>query len=662
MDLLAKWIWAESLRDTANCYLYARKEFEVAAAPSAEAWVTCSSEYKLYVNGRYVGRGPGPCPPKSRYYDTFDLSHAIRPGKNVIAAICHSDGPDPGGFILQLTIHRNGDKEQVIATDDSWRVLPATDWDFTSSRMAPNLGFQEVYDSRKKPVGWNVVGFDDSAWQQADVLEEPHAVFVPRQIPPLKEWDIHPQQALDYDASAIRYAKEMLIPSGEVAIVNPGRDSSIVLDFGMEVVGYPGLRIRGGGSATIDLMYGEALDGDGHVPPSSQGVRQSDTLILHGGRQEWQSFGRRTFRYVQLTLRNLDAQVAIESLYLTRIGYPVEQVSTFECSDDRLNAIWRDGVYALSLCMQNDYEPCPLTNPTPSPVAARAQALANYYSFFDHALAAKALHRFAKSPDSDPMWVTMLHDYYLHTADLGLVTQLYPQVRSRIDDGESVGYSILRDAEKLARAMSNSEDALRWHDRACESFEPRSDFDALRNFAELGKTIEALDMLRAGVKPLWVPTWFLPAEVLGVKPSLPGAGVVIQPRVGDLAWAKGTIKTIAGFANVEWHREEGLLRIDIEAPAGFMVAVPVGDFTNPVIDEIDLTPETPERRARQTYGWGHTVWRDGEEHDPYLDWLATQESQPPAQYQRRQRLSGDQSYIWIRESVSIHVRYEVREG
>jgi len=158
------------------------------------------------------------------------------------------------------------------------------------------------------------------------------------------------------------------------------------------------------------------------------------------------------------------------------------------------------------------------------------------------------------------------------------------------------------------------------------------------------------------------PTYFLAAEVLGVKPSTPGGGIVIQPRVGDLDWASGKVKTISGFVEVEWRFEDGVFRIDIEAPEGFIVALPVGGFAYPVVDEIDLTPETPERRARRTYGWGNTIWRDGTEHDPYLDWIASQETEPAPNYKSRERCSAEQSYIWIRESVSTHVRYEVREG
>lgn len=853
MNWKAKWIWAESLRDAPNSYVYARKEFETNAAVSAEAQVTCSTEYKLYVNGRYIGRGPSPCVPAFQYVDTHDLSHALRPGKNVIAAVCYNYGVGthcrpqaPGALLLQLAIEHNGDKTQIIATDETWRVLPARDWDSSSAQMFWTTGFQEVYDSRNKPVGWNVVGHDAAGWENACVVGEvgcePWISLVPRQIPPLKEWEVFPQQVLSVgmvtpngdpsldianrmyaeatheDPGAIKYAKELLRQAGGVAVVNPGESAYIVLDFGMEVVGFPGIKIRGGGIATIDIGYSEALDERGRVFPTRQGIIQADRLILHGGRQEWTTFGRRAFRYVQLTFRNIDTPVSIESVFLTRIGYPLELASSFECSDSLLNEIWRTGAYTLSVCMQDAYEDCPLREHGQYPGDVRVQALMNYYTFFDTALVAKALEQFVQSqredglfnalwpsstnhilPDYNLVWVMILHEYYLHSADLGPVQQLYPNMRLLLENwlrsqesenglltwepnpdvpmhewwlfidhaaidkrGEVAAYNAfyyqaLRDASKLAGALSNSTDALNWHERAgqvyrafndrfwcedkgvymdcnvndarsdtvsvqtnalavvfgladvekcrriweylsspqprVESSGPYFDFYVLQALAKLDKANEALElirsqwgeMLRRGATTWWetfsrswpedaicpdslchawsaAPTYFLPAEVLGVQPSVAGGSLVIQPRAGDLAWAKGHIKTIAGFVDLEWHSENDLFRIDIETPADFTVALPIAGFANPVIDEIDLTPETPERRARRTYGWGNTIWRDGQEHDPYLDWLATQETRPPAGHEPKQRCSGGESYIWVRESVSKHVRYEVRNG
>ena len=796
----AKWIWAESHLDTPNCYVYTRKEFEAIAAPSAEAYISCTGEYKLYVNGRYVGRGAN----YGQTYDTHDLSHVIRPGKNVIAAICynpgHKDGDTaPAGFLLQLEITRNGEDEQLISTDDTWKTKPADEWDFNSTPIHAPERYQEIYDSRKKPVGWNVVGFDDSAWPAPAVIDEAGTRLAPRQIPPLRECEIHPKHVIECgtitpiddpsldiaarmygeqthpDPGAIKYPREMLTASGDAAVVSPGVDSYVVLDFGAEVVGYPGLKVRGGGQAIVDIGYSEVLDKSGRVWATRGGIPQADRLILHGGRQDWQAFGRRAFRYMQITFRNVESPISVESVSATAVGYPVEQVSTFESSDELLNEIWQTGVYTLSLCMQDRYESSAGVAQQDAS-AARLQALFNYYCFFDSALAAQALEQTFDSAQLQShglAWVSMLHDYYLYTADLGVVTQLYPRLRDLVDDPNlsqfderathcAFHYQALRDASKLAAAVSNPEDSARWHEQAVElqrTFNERfwSDeecaymddneaenspdasvlavlfgmtdadrsrriwdrisalqlealcsldhlFYVLQAMAKLDKGQEALDlirkvwggMLQRGATTWWAtfpvnddeisdeaicsgssaaPTYFLPAEVLGVKPSTASGAVVIQPRVGDLDWAKGHIKTIAGDVDVEWHNnpcvsgfersgnpETPCFTIDIEAPPGFIVALPTSGFTDPVIDEIDLTPETPERRARKNYGWGTTIWRGDAEHDPYLDWLASQSTEPPASYTHRDRCAMNGSYVWVRESVSNHVRYEIRQG
>jgi len=861
MNWQAKWIWAKSHADTPNFYMYARKEFEVESAPLATAYVTCSTEYKLYVNGRYVGRGPSACHPAFQYFDEYDLSHAIRPGRNVIGAICYNYGVGthcrpqaPGGLLLQLEIRRNGDLV-TIATDDTWRVKPGDDWDFGSARMFWTIGFQEVYDSRHKPVGWNVVGFDDSKWEEPEVIGEagcePWLELVPRQIPRLREWEVFPERVLkcgrilpvdepgldiatrmqsektSAEPGCVKYASHLLDSSGETALISPGSDRFIVLDFGREVVGFPVIRIRDGGRGTVDFGYSEALDDNGDVFPTRQSILQADRLILHGGRQKWKAFGRRAFRYMQLTFRDIESPIHVERVSVSRIGYPAEQVSSFECSDESLNEIWRIGVDTLSIGMQDSYEDCPLREHGQYPGDVRVQALINYYCFSDTRLVAKALRQFVQCqredglfnalwpsstnhilPDYNLVWVMILHDYYLFTGDKELLRELYPNLRLLLEHwvrsqesenellqwepdpsrpmhewwlfidhapldkrGEVAAYNAfyyqaLRDAAKLASALGEIDDTVLWHDRAetvlhafndrfwsqeknayvdcnsggspsetvseqtnalavlfgladssrCAAVRqflidarrsssdassqlvlsggPYFNFYLLQAMARLGLEHECLDLIRSewgemlkrGATTWWetfdarwddgaicpdslchpwsgAPTYFLSAEILGVKPSMPeSAVVVIQPRVGDLEWAKGHIKTQRSAVDVEWHSEPDVFRIDIEAPEGYIVGLPIARFARPQIDEIDLSPETPERVARRNYGWGTVIWRDGVEHDPYVDWLATQESDPPADYRQVPRTTVEEGYLWVRGSSLVSARYEVRES
>lgn len=866
MEWQAKWIWAERHLDTPNCYLYARREVEVGPVSRAAVHVTCSSEYRLYINGRYIGRGPSPCHPAVQYYDRHDVTHALRSGRNVIAALCYNYGVGThsrpkalGGLLLQLEATSNGDS-LVFGTDESWRVKPGEDWDFGSARMFWTIGFQEVYDSRRKPVGWNVVGFDDSAWEPAHVIGEvgvdPWTSLVPRPIPSLREREVFPESILKCgtvspvddpapdtatrmrrearatESCAVRYPNSLLRHSADSAIVLSGGDAFIIIDFGREVVGFPILRIRDGGRGAIDIGYSEALDGSGDVDPTRQSILQADRLILHGGRQEWQTFGRRAFRYMQLTFRGLESPLHLESVSIDTIGYPVEQTSTFECSDDLLNEIWRTGVYTLSLCMQDAYEDCPLREHGQYPGDVRVEALQNYYAFFDTKLVAKALRQFVQSqredglfnalwpsstnhvlPDYNLVWVVILHDYHLYTGDRELVEELHPNMRLLLENwvrtqesenglltwnpdptremhewwlfidhapldkrGEVAAYNAfyyqaLRCAAKLASSVGKIDDAVEWHDRTekvlnafnsrfwseersayvdccadgrqsdtvsvqtntlavlfgladpsrserikdllrsalpdagratsdsrpstplVRSSGPYFNFYVLQAMAKLAMDREALDlirrdwgeMLRRGATTWWetfdpawpdgavcpdslchawsgAPTYFLPAEVLGVKPSMPGSPVaIVQPRVGDLQWAKGCVATHKGPVTVEWHAEEGGFTVEISAPEGFIAALPVTGFENPQVEEIDLGPETPESRARRTYGWGNVIWRNGQERDPYLDWLRAQEEEPPRDYESRERCSLRDGYIWVGECIHSHVRYEIRE-
>jgi len=204
----ARWIWCQGEYSPRNFYVYARKSFILAAAPrAATARCTADSRYKLYVNGRFVGRGPARCDPRRQYYERYDLRPYLRGGRNVIAALVHHFGTGTGqyvrgrgAFLFEADI-QSSRRDQVLATDGSWRVMPAAAWDRASPRLGVQLGFQELFDARREPRGWNDIAFDDSAWQSARVIGGvgmmPWPHLVPRDIPMLREQEIFPRAVLD---------------------------------------------------------------------------------------------------------------------------------------------------------------------------------------------------------------------------------------------------------------------------------------------------------------------------------------------------------------------------------------------------------------------------------------------------------------------------------
>lgn len=815
MNWKSKWIWVRDHSRTQNFYIYARREFEIDNTFGAYAFISASSEYKLYINGRCIGSGSGYCALEHMYYDKYDVSHILKSGKNVVAAIAYNYGVETnwgpsasGGLIFQLDIQNHNENKTILCSDESWRVKPADDWNFLSQRMSDYLGFQEWYDARKKPVGWNVIGYDDSSWECAEIVSDacktPFTNLLRKNIPDLYERKVYPKAIIDVgylvssadecldvaqmmrpesriqDDEAIECESALIQPNTGFTTVSPKGDVYITLDFGREVVGYPVIKVASGGFSTIDFIYGESLDNIG----DHDCAIQADRAIFDGGRREFQTFGRRAFRYMQLFIRKAIKPVQIESVYIKHVGYPVEHMSNFECSDDLLNRILLTGIHTLSLCMQSSYENSPLTRRV-NCMNSLLEMLQNFYCYNDSLLAAKEIRQFAitnfncgviSKHDSivlhdicgdDIAWVMFLHNYCLYTGDIDILKDVYSCLRGIVENQIKnehckdilcaiFRFKVLLDSSEIASAFGCNEDVFTWKSRAydykkvlCDEYwsnelgifidadldnsqsslnllanilavlfdvADKSQIDSILSYfgsidnisacsnyyanffflqmlAKLRKTHTALsfirsfwvDMLNNGAST-WhesvdldslpnnrfegsfcsagsgIPTYFLPAEILGVKPqSISSDTIVVRPSIGDIEWARGKIRVREKYIGVNWHFCDGQFVIDIDSEAGFIVALPIKNFEDPVIDEIDLCDETPEKKARKTYGWGTTIWRDGKEHDPYADWLVSQGSDIPLNYKYSTRCSIKDGYIWVLDNIPSRVRYIVYE-
>ena len=98
---VANWIWCEGEPVPQNFYLYCRKSFTLEGNPSdATVDVAADSRYKLFVNGKFVGRGPARSDQRWQYYDTYDLAPFLQHGDNVLSAIVHQYGAPSHSYTL----------------------------------------------------------------------------------------------------------------------------------------------------------------------------------------------------------------------------------------------------------------------------------------------------------------------------------------------------------------------------------------------------------------------------------------------------------------------------------------------------------------------------------------------------------------------------------
>jgi len=139
-----------------------------------------------------------------------------------------------------------------------------------------------------------------------------------------------------------------------------GPDSLILtFDFGGEVLGRPVLDMTAAAGTLVDVMYSERLP-DG-VPEHYHRltVRMAERYITRAGRQTWQTFHPRGFRWLDVVVTGDLSGFSLHRVSATRANYPVEWLGRFACSDPRLNAIWQMGADTQHACMEDAYLDCP---------------------------------------------------------------------------------------------------------------------------------------------------------------------------------------------------------------------------------------------------------------------------------------------------------------
>lgn len=81
-----------------------------------------------------------------------------------------------------------------------------------------------------------------------------------------------------------------------------------------------------------------------------------------------------------------------------------------------------------------------------------------------------------------------------------------------------------------------------------------------------------------------VPLVEFPATILGVMPLLPGYEEIrIEPIPGELTWVKGSVATIKGMIEVEWHQEGARFQLKVQIPEGVAARVKLPDGTEKMI-------------------------------------------------------------------------------
>ena len=478
----ALWIFPPGVSGTEFGVFHFRRAFQLDAAPSSfVVHVSADNRYRLYVNGEQVSSGPQRSDLMHWRYESVDLARHLRAGQNVIAALVWNWGSErpvaqfsrQTAFLLQ----GNSPREAVVNSGPEWKVRRSDGYapipvvgNAVGGYYASPPG--ESLDARRYPWGWQQLDFVEDGWVKAAAGEGFRARRTqPRASNPFGEaggWQLLPRSIPPMEESPVRFARvrraEGIAASdgfitGKSALVIPAKTRAIVLlDQGHLTNAYAVLETTGGAGSVVGLVYAEALK-DAKGNKGNRNDIDGKTIVgirdefrpAGGDRRRFQTLWFRTYRYVQLEITTADEPLSIHDLHGIFVGYPFTLDAKFDSDLPWLADMWAINWRGARLCAWETYFDTPYYEQLQYLGDTRIQALITLYMSGDDRLVRQAIEHFDLSripdgitasrypsdlgqyiPTFSPIWIAMLHDYWMLRDAPEYVRSYLPGVRAII--------------------------------------------------------------------------------------------------------------------------------------------------------------------------------------------------------------------------------------
>ena len=334
-------VWSPSAPAGQQAYVAFRKTFNLGDVPKAATLhLFADSRYMLWVNGRYVLRGPCRFHPKRPEYDSVDIAAYLRKGSNTIAVLGHnyfgavngrimSHAP---GFAALLEIPGNA----AMVTDATWRCNARTR--YQPSPVAWS-SIPDIIDARINDGEWMGADFDDAAWEKALAVDgKQWGPMGPRQIPLPAETELKNMKLLPSNKTLAEQLPVELKGCGE-----------ILIDLGRMAMSYADVDLDADPGSVLHISY--ALRFVNGAP--AEGYGGGATYTARGGRQSFVMGDVWGARYV--TVRCESGRVTLHGLKMIDRRYPFTRVGTFKCNDEIFNQLWENSIHTIEVATDDAY-------------------------------------------------------------------------------------------------------------------------------------------------------------------------------------------------------------------------------------------------------------------------------------------------------------------
>jgi alpha-L-rhamnosidase len=363
-DWKAKWIgydkasaWDSITQWSRLSARYLRKEFQNnSPVKRVTVYISGLGMYELYINGKKIGDqvlAPNPTDyRKSFFYNTHDVTTAIRNGNNAIATVLgngrfftmrqnyktqkHNTFGYPK-LLLQLEIEYADGSKKTIVSDESWKLN-------VDGPIRTNNEYDgEEYDATKEFAGWSNAGFADSKWLQPELVTAPSGKIISQFAEPMK-------------------VMQTIKP---VSLKNIGNEKYI-LDMGQNFAGWVKLQnIKGKKGDKIKMKFAESLQANGELFIANLRDAKVTDVYTFGnsalGAGGWNpAFVYHGFRYVEITgfpgtatINNFEGQLVYDDL---------ETTGSFQTSNETINNIYKNAWWGIASNYKGMPVDCPQRN------------------------------------------------------------------------------------------------------------------------------------------------------------------------------------------------------------------------------------------------------------------------------------------------------------
>ncbi|HAM09518.1 MAG: hypothetical protein A2X04_11245 [Bacteroidetes bacterium GWF2_41_9] len=389
VDWKAQWIMHPGVQPQQHAVILFRKSFDLLSKPDRFViHLSADNHYRLFVNGTYIQRGPARGDLSHWFFDTVDIAEFLKHGKNSIAVEVVNWGPKRSfTFFSQMTsfiMQGKTENENVVNTSGgSWkcfhnRAVNDINIEWMTDRSTIDFGLYvgnptDSVRAELYPWGWETPGYDDNSWLPAKwcdisggrgkqfaggILYSGGKMLIPRRTPILSE-----KKSLFSEVrrmTGIEMSNLFILNKGSL-IIPPGKKVTVLIDNGVETMGYPEMVVSRGKDSWIRAMYAENMIVNNKSPKGNrndiEGKRMvgiKDVFISDGGKSRlFKPTYIRAFRFIQLDIETKDEPLTINSYYNVECKASVELRASFKTGNTDYDWIMDAGWRTISICAQD---------------------------------------------------------------------------------------------------------------------------------------------------------------------------------------------------------------------------------------------------------------------------------------------------------------------